>query len=65
MTYLARHHHDIEQIKHTNKRSLTLPTVLKKKKEIGDYILCRTIGRGASGKFNMPLFISPLLIIKV
>lgn len=50
MTYLARHHHDTtEQTKHINKRSLTLPTVLKKRKEIGDYILCRTIGRGASG----------------
>ncbi|KAG2202309.1 hypothetical protein INT47_010757 [Mucor saturninus] len=53
MTYLARHHHDTEQIKHTNKRSLTLPTVSKKKKEIGDYILCRTIGRGASGRVKL------------
>ncbi|KAI7892847.1 kinase-like domain-containing protein [Mucor mucedo] len=53
MTYLARHHHDTEQIKHTNKRSLTLPTVNKKKKEIGDYVLCRTIGRGASGRVKL------------
>lgn len=39
--------------KHINKRSVTLPTVIKKKREIGDYILCRTIGRGASGKFSI------------
>lgn len=50
MTYLARHHHDTEHTHHINKRSVTLPIVSKKKKEIGDYILCRTIGRGASGK---------------
>lgn len=58
MTYLARHHHETKTHKHqVNKRSQTLPTVLKKKKEIGDYILCRTIGRGASGKFRLiPLF---------
>ncbi|KAI8878469.1 Pkinase-domain-containing protein, partial [Backusella circina FSU 941] len=36
-----------------NKRSLTLPAVLKKNKEIGDYILCRTIGRGASGRVKL------------
>lgn len=66
MTYLARHQHQhqhqhqqnqqqqsIESNKHVNKRSQTLPTVIKKKKEIGDYILCRTIGRGASGKFSV------------
>ncbi|KAI9269640.1 kinase-like domain-containing protein [Helicostylum pulchrum] len=55
MTYLARHHHEtIQSNKQThNKRSLTLPTVLKKKKEIGDYILCRTIGRGASGRVKL------------
>lgn len=61
MTYLARHHHEtIQSNKQTiNKRSLTLPTVLKKKKEIGDYILCRTIGRGASGKFRNVPFLFP------
>lgn len=58
MTYLARHHHnDHKQQQHNiNKRSLTLPTVTsthKKKNEIGDYVLCSTIGRGASGKFSI------------
>ena len=65
MTYLARHQHQqqqqqqqsIESNKHVNKRSQTLPTVVRKKKEIGDYILCRTIGRGASGKFSF--FVDP------
>jgi hypothetical protein len=83
MTYLARHNHHQNQqqllpqtteqpnttnTRHINKRSLTLPTVSKqKKKEIGDYILCRTIGRGASGKFSkgdtfifFPILIYPL-----
>ncbi|KAI8647470.1 kinase-like domain-containing protein [Parasitella parasitica] len=57
MTYLARHHNQqqqpIETNKHANKRSHTLPTAIKKKKEIGDYILCRTIGRGASGRVKL------------
>ncbi|KAF1803553.1 kinase-like domain-containing protein [Mucor lusitanicus] len=57
MTYLARHHHQqqqsIETSKHVNKRSHTLPTAIKKKREIGDYILCRTIGRGASGRVKL------------
>jgi hypothetical protein len=57
MNYLARHHPTDQQQQPTkqpivNKRSVTLPTVIKKKKEIGDYVLCRTIGRGASGEFS-------------
>jgi hypothetical protein len=45
MSYLARHHDITKQDHH------------KKRKEIGDYILCRTIGRGASGKFRDSLFL--------
>lgn len=37
-----------QQQQSQTKRSVTMPTI-KKKKEIGDYILGRTIGRGASG----------------
>lgn len=60
MNYLGRQQHEHHQM---NKRSHTLPTVLKKKKEIGDYILCRTIGRGASGKFKPSPFFFPILKI--
>ncbi|RCH78528.1 hypothetical protein CU098_002461 [Rhizopus stolonifer] len=35
-----------------NKRSMTVP-IIKKKKEIGDYILGKTIGRGASGRVKI------------
>jgi hypothetical protein len=54
MTYLVRHQPQQTENKqqHSKQRSQTLPTVIKKKKEIGDYILFRTIGRGASGKFS-------------
>ncbi|KAI8075467.1 kinase-like domain-containing protein [Gilbertella persicaria] len=54
INYLARHTNQQENSsKHVNKRSQTLPIVSKKKKEIGDYILCKTIGRGASGRVKL------------
>lgn len=54
LSYLVRRTQQHNQVKqqqqqqNQTKRSVTMPTI-KKKKEIGDYILGRTIGRGASG----------------
>ncbi|RCH77764.1 hypothetical protein CU098_004956, partial [Rhizopus stolonifer] len=48
LTHLVRQTH----IPTANKRSMTLP-VIKKKKEIGDYVLGKTIGRGASGRVKL------------
>ncbi|KAI9469852.1 MAG: kinase-like domain-containing protein [Benjaminiella poitrasii] len=61
MTYLARHIQPGNQTNtksktssSINKRSNTQPTTVpKKKKEIGEYILCTTIGRGASGRVKL------------
>lgn len=46
MSYLVRRTQQPESI---NKRSNTVPVLKNKKKEIGDYSLGKTIGRGASG----------------
>lgn len=51
LTYLVRRTHQQQQQQTMNKRSMTLP-IIKKKKEIGDYILGKTIGRGASGNYD-------------
>lgn len=53
LSYLVRRTQQHNQAKQQQqqsqtKRSVTMPTI-KKKKEIGDYILGKTIGRGASG----------------
>ncbi|KAI8354028.1 kinase-like domain-containing protein [Blakeslea trispora] len=47
------HQKESDTHKHINKRSQTLPVVYKKKREIGDYLLCKTIGRGASGRVKL------------
>jgi hypothetical protein len=47
MSYLVRRTQ--QQPESINKRSITVPMLKNKKKEIGDYNLGKTIGRGASG----------------
>jgi hypothetical protein len=47
MSYLVRQRRHLDINKNISKQQHH-----KKSKEIGDYILCRTIGRGASGKFS-------------
>ncbi|KAG0763835.1 hypothetical protein G6F16_003447 [Rhizopus arrhizus] len=51
LTYLVRRTQQQQQ-QTMNKRSMTLP-IIKKKKEIGDYVLGKTIGRGSSGRVKL------------
>ncbi|KAI8986591.1 kinase-like domain-containing protein [Pilobolus umbonatus] len=45
-----RHQHEIDVIHtHSNKRSI----IVKHRREIGDYVLTKTIGRGASGRVKL------------
>lgn len=53
LTYLVRRTQQQQQ-QTMNKRSMTLP-IIKKKKEIGDYVLGKTIGRGSSGNYDYNL----------
>lgn len=62
MSYLARQNPHLDMTKHvTKQKHQQQNNHPKKSKEIGDYILCRTIGRGASGKFSSDSP-SPLLL---
>ncbi|KAG0787214.1 hypothetical protein G6F22_007389 [Rhizopus arrhizus] len=53
MSYLVRRTQQQQQPESINKRSITVPMLKNKKKEIGDYNLGKTIGRGASGRVKL------------